>query len=318
MTSVRARIRDAAPRNAQLLQTLDETNHAHSALEFNESYVARLRAQIHKKKQELEQASKIVESELADYEKYENSQIRRLAYKVGQKEQIFDEKTEKEKREWEEALKYHDEIKYNLGKMLDTLDNAVKLSLSLAQEAAANDVAKKDLDELYKSIFSGETPELPGEDKKEQLVTEAETSFNAVQSRMSTENEAWKALKDAERDLALALNNLSSAKHPVVSDFWNYGSFVDMSKDSKLGNAHRNISEVKNHIAMAREIQPLIHSIENLDAPELRFMGEMAFNHSEKWCKTRIQDALKLLTDATVLRPIAPSAAKPTFAHSSA
>lgn len=227
--------------------------------------------------------------------------MRRLAYKLGRKKEKFAEEASKEEREWIDAVRIELLTKHNLEQLNSKLAAATKMSVELKDVAKVNQETKRELDDLYKSIFSGPTPDLPGEDEKERLTAEAERHFHDTQLRMSTENHAFSILKDADRFLSRALNDLASASDAATADVWGLGgTFADMAKDSKLSKAQESISQTQVLFSQAQQIQPQIQGIGKLDVPELRFMTDVVLDNifSDLNAQDRIQESQVLLTQA--------------------
>lgn len=301
MSSIHAKIQAAAPQNTKILQILTETDYATSALQQNNTYIMNLEQQIYAEEQNLKKASKTVESEYADHKKYRDSHMRRLAYKLGRKKEKFAEEASKEEREWIDAVRIELLTKHNLEQLKSKLMAAKEMSAEMKDVAKVNEQTKGELDDLYKSIFSGPTPDFPGEDEKERLTAEAERHFHDTQLRMSTENHGFSILKDADRFLAQALNNLASASDAATADVWGLGgSFADMAKHSKLSKAQEAISQTQVLISQAHKIQPQIQGIGKLDVPELRFMTDVVFDNifSDLNARDRIRESKDLLTSA--------------------
>ncbi|KAH8650631.1 hypothetical protein BGZ60DRAFT_473895 [Tricladium varicosporioides] len=203
----------------------------------------------------LRKASQTVAFEYADHQKYRDSHVRRIAYKLGGKKDKFADKASKEEKEWLDA---------------------------------------KELDVLYKSIFDGPTPGIPGEDEEEHAVRAAEAEFNNKQWKLSTENQTRGTLQDANKFLANARRDIEEALDAATMDAWGVGgSFADMQKHSSLSRAQGHISQVEMLMSQAQRMNPGVGSIGQLDIAEMRFMTDVVFDNifSDLNAKDRIKES---------------------------
>jgi len=223
MESVQSKIQAAAPRNRELLRTLAETDHAKPALEQQKRYVADVEneiRQLDKRRKELEERRK---KELKEHEKYRDSVMKRFAYKVSRKQEKFNDKAEKEEREYFDVLQEEHktgEMRRNLG---NTLDEAQKQRSELESTASRHSQAQRDLDELYDSIFEGPTPEFPEEDSKEYSANDALDKYHNLRVRVESETQVRKILDNAVQKMAIAQRALAEARSHSQMDMFGGG-----------------------------------------------------------------------------------------------
>lgn len=98
------RISAASSDNTRLLKILRETDYASSALSQNSLYISSLQQEISARQKEygLLRHAKFMEQK--DHEKYRDSTMRRLAYKMGGKKEKFEATAQKEEREYRKQL----------------------------------------------------------------------------------------------------------------------------------------------------------------------------------------------------------------------
>ena len=120
----------------------------------------------------------VTEKERKDHVKYRDSVMRRYAHKLaGHKgEDRFTAKQEKEEREFLEAWQKERESTERKEELGRALERAEKEQQTLKSDNAKHDQAQSRLDKLYRDIFSGPTPEVPGEDELEEAVKNARKS----------------------------------------------------------------------------------------------------------------------------------------------
>ncbi|TVY82121.1 hypothetical protein LSUE1_G004146 [Lachnellula suecica] len=298
MSTTHKRIVAAAADNARLLKTLSETDYAISALQQNTSYITTLKKETTQEELNLKNVSRNVGKEYKEHKSYRDSHMRRLAYKLGGKKEKFEAEASKEEREWLEAVQEELHIKKSLEQLRINLADATKTNAELSAVASVHSSTKQELDALYKSIFEGPTPDIPGEDEKERVVKSAEENFNGIQLRLSTENQARSVLLDADRFLNSARADIEEALNAATMDAWGVGgSFADMAKSSALGKAQSHVSQVEMLMNQAMRIQPAVRSIGAMNIPEMRFMTDMVFDNifSDLNAKDRIHDSQRLL-----------------------
>src|SRR5436190_9088216 len=138
--STHDKIAAAATKNAQLLTELAETDYASSALQQQSTYLADLQSQLSQTDDLIKKLTSKRTSELKDHEKYQNSTVRRLAYKLGGKKEKFEAKAEKEEREYFEAVQEEHKAKVRRGTLVHNLDKAMETRSQL--EAVAKQHAE--------------------------------------------------------------------------------------------------------------------------------------------------------------------------------
>ena len=164
----------------------------------------------------------------------------------------------------------------------------LKLTLTEAQgeNAALFDVlsirnaTQSELDQLYKTIFDGPSPEILGADEKEGAVKGAEINFNAVQLRLSTENQAKAILLDANKFLRRALADIREALSANNADCWGVGdSFAEMAESSALSRCQSYVSQVEISISQAQRVQPAVKQIGGMEVAQMNFIGDVVFDN---------------------------------------
>jgi hypothetical protein len=179
--TVQERITSAAAQNAQLLKTLSKTDYAASAVKQNKAYIAELEAQIVVDTKNVKTLGFKCDKERSEYEMYRDSHVKRLGYRMRGKKEDFQSKTEKEEREYQDAL----QILIQAKKRLETLQNNPKDAKAIEPELEAvstrHTAAQTKLDALYNSIFSSPTPDFPAEDAAEEEVRQQQASYDEIQ-----------------------------------------------------------------------------------------------------------------------------------------
>lgn len=116
------------------------------------------------------------------------------------------------------------------------LEQAEKDRNHLESDAARHDKAQSALDALYQSIFSGPTPDVPGEDQMENNVQQARSFFEQCQMQVGNEKKAFEALKRADQTMQLAYRDIGDALRRSSRDMWGGGTFTDMMEREALSS----------------------------------------------------------------------------------
>ena len=264
--SIQDRIISSSNENNELLSTLAETDYAPSAIQQNNTYINSLKDEI----KELERVINLLQVrtayEKADHEKYRNSTMRRLAYKIGGQKEKFESKAEKEEKEYFEALQKELKSKRNLELLVNNLHEAEQMNNDLQSVVNEHRNAQTRLDTLYDSIFEGPTPEFPEEDAKEGPRLQAQQNHDVLQLRLSTESQVLTILHDANKFLQNALGDMNKALNASQMDIWGVGgSFADMAERSALSCAQSHASQVEMLYEQARRIQPTIPPLPQME-----------------------------------------------------
>ena len=146
--------------------------------------------------------------------------MRRYAHKLGGSgsKEKFASRQEKEEREFLEAWQREREAEEHKDSLTNALQNAEGERLTQEAVKKRHDEAQVLLDQMYDSIFSGPTPDVPGEDQVEQAVKNARSWFQQCEIKVRNENHALEQLSKAKSFLKQALDNMQSARNRSNAD----------------------------------------------------------------------------------------------------
>lgn len=210
--AIQDQIRAAASKNDELLRILAETDRAPGELEQQNVYLKDLekdKIETEKRLKELHQRTQIEQKE---YERYRDSTMKRFAYRLGRKTEKFEQRASKEEREYFEALQQENEAKERLKYLNDNIEKARAKRNELQPTAKRHADAQAELDKLYNQIFSGPTPDFPGEDEVEQHCQQMHQRYQDVERRLNSEMQAANFLLDAELTMKRALVHIDEAR----------------------------------------------------------------------------------------------------------
>ncbi|KAL8675469.1 MAG: hypothetical protein Q9168_000170 [Polycauliona sp. 1 TL-2023] len=177
-------------KNAELLQGLNETQYASSALKQSQAYLNDLNREIKSCNTEVQRLGIKTASEYKEHKKYPESTASRFMHRAPGKKERFAEKAKWVKNR-DEAAKHH-----------ATLEGTDKTHKRLQAE----------LDALYDFIIEGPMPGFQGEDVIEFAMREAKDAFNITKQRHEAELRAIKCLQGAQWFMLQVLQSLDDAR----------------------------------------------------------------------------------------------------------
>ncbi|EMC96809.1 hypothetical protein BAUCODRAFT_90072 [Baudoinia panamericana UAMH 10762] len=281
MSQLSQALAQSSQRNHELLSILAQTDYAGPALKQNVAFISDLQKQVSELDKELKKLHEVTEDERKDHVKYRDSTVKRFAYKMGgQKSKAkFASKSEKEEREFLEAWQKEREAKERREELSRALENAQKDKQHLDGDSTRHDQAQRELDQLYNSIFTGPTPEVPGEDQMENTVKDTQQWAQQCQTRLRTEKRAMDDLQSAKSSLTMALRDMSDARGASTWDMWGGGTFADMMERDALSRAQNNLTQAMHHIGSAMRAQPAIKPLRAVNIDQGHFLSDVMFDN---------------------------------------
>lgn len=279
MSTIDSKIREAAPRNNELLKALSQNDYAKPALQQQNLYITDLEKEIKDLDKRIGDLETKRKAELKDHEKYRDSVMKRFAYKVGRKEEKFNVKAEKEEREYFEAVQEEHKAKQLRANTNATLDKARDHKSELEAAAARHTQAQMELDELYDSIFEGPSPEYPGEDSKENEANEALYRYQQLRSQAESQYQVLNILSSARGKMSTAKSSLEEALQHSRMDMFGGGMMSDMMERSALSKAEVSLTEVKMLIAQAQRFSPELRQLPPVDIAQGNLVSDVMFDN---------------------------------------
>lgn len=281
MSNFGEQLSQAASKNHELLDILRQTDYAPPAYEQNNSYISDLQQQTAKTEQNLNKYHSVTEAERKDHLKYKESVVKRYAYKLGGShgKEKFAVKSEKEEREFLEAWQREREAQEALENLKSAMSNAEAQKTTLEKEKTRCEQAQKELDRLYASIFSGPTPQVPGEDQVEQEVQQAKGWFDQCQRQSDRDGQALDALKRAGPPMINAQRNMGDASGASQMDMLGGGAFMDMMERDSLSKGQMQLSNSLRHYEEAMRMQPAIPALNDVNIDQGHLMSDVLFDN---------------------------------------
>ncbi|KAK4889289.1 hypothetical protein LTR27_011895 [Elasticomyces elasticus] len=281
MSTFSAALAEAATKNGELLSTLAQTDHAPPALKQNQAYISDLQTQLGALDRELKKLHAITEDERKDHLKYHDSTVKRLAHKLGGKKgtEKFVSKQEKEEREFLEAWQHEREAIGQREELASALQYAQDEKRTLEDDCTRHIQAQIDLDKLYNAIFSGPTPDVPGEDQMESTVATCRDWYQQCQARQNAEKQAMDGVTKADMFLSTALNDMNDALRMSTADMWGGGTMVDYLERDGLSRAQYSFTRAVAHMNEAIRSQPAIRPLSPVNIDQGHFISDVLFDN---------------------------------------
>ncbi|KAI2613744.1 uncharacterized protein GGS25DRAFT_13345 [Hypoxylon fragiforme] len=300
MTSLANKIKEAIPRNDELLATLSETDHALPSLEQQRRYVDDLNSQLSTIQRRISVLDKQRVKEFKEHKKYRDSVMKRFAYRVSGKTDEFRAKAEKEEREYFSVLQEERQAKEQEESLKAMRSKALEVQTDLEAGVARHIEAQEQLDTLYNSIFQGPTPAFPEEDYLEENLESALQAYRNSRLKMETEVQTGHLLIDAQTRLYKALSYTEEALSHSRMDMFGGGTFNDMMERNALDKADSQISQVMLLVRQAQRMSPMVQDLPPINIATGNLMGDVFFDNifSDMAFHEKIKDSLSSLQRA--------------------
>lgn len=279
MTSIQSKVNEAASQHAQLLQGLTETEHAPSQLQQQGAYLRDLQAQEAETLKRVEDLRRKTNLELKDHKKYSESTFRRFAHKASGRKERFAEKAAKEEREYFDAIQEQKSAEDELAYIKQLKAEADVQRQKFDRDTAHHNHLQQELDNLYNSIFAGQTPEFPEEDYKEEACNAASQYVQSVHRELERERHVLFLLRQVSTKLSKARNFLDEAHGMSQWDMFGGGTMVSMQKRSLLEYAESSIQQVRMLQQQLQQVAPHLPSLGQLNIASSSIWGDVVFDN---------------------------------------
>lgn len=282
MADIQSSIVNFVPKNDELLGVLRQTDYAEAALKQQEVYVKDLENELTKLVTQIREYERTTQIEKSEFEKYRDSNVKRFAYKLGgsRGKDKFQSRTEKEEREYYEALEKEQGAK----------DRKVSLDSALKEGIAYRDTYKRDsdthvqaqteLDNLYNMLFAGPTPSFPQEDQSEWQFTQARERFNGIEQNYRAHWQACDLLDQAKKRIHYATVHMNEARSMSQWDMFGGGAMADMAERNALSKASSEATQVQSLVDQAARVLPgAIHELPPFKISQGNLMSDMMFDN---------------------------------------
>ncbi|KAI1415864.1 hypothetical protein F5Y13DRAFT_139238 [Hypoxylon sp. FL1857] len=279
MASITNKIKEAAPRNRELLAILYETDHAPPALEQQKRFIDDLNNELSTVQKRIAVLDRQRVQEFKEHKKYRDSVMKRFAYRVSGKTDKFEAKAEKEEKEYFAVLQKERQAKEQEENIRDMRSKALEAQSDLEAEASRHAEAQKQLDNLYDSIFQGPTPAFPEEDRSEQDAESALQAYHNSRVLVEAESQVVSLLTEAMERLRKALIYTDEALSRSRMDMFGGGTFSDFMERNALDKAESQVNQMISLVQQAQRISPNVQDLPAVGIAHGSLMGDVFFDN---------------------------------------
>jgi len=277
--SIESRIREAAASNKALLKALADTDHAIPALEQQKRYIVDLQNECSSVQKRVAELDKKRKKELKEHATYRDSVMRRFAFKVSGKKEVFEQRASKEEREYFEVLQQEHQAK-EMQKSVDAmLEQAMQVKESLERDVSLHKRAQLNLDSLYDAIFQGPSPGFPEEDERERISGQTLQNYHDARVRFESEDQAVKLLTDAQTTMRNAQNSMQEALSHSRMDMFGGGTLSDMMERDALSRATIHLSSASMLVMQAQRLSPAVRNLRQVNIAQGSLMSDVFFDN---------------------------------------
>ncbi|KAF1364223.1 hypothetical protein EJ07DRAFT_151521 [Lizonia empirigonia] len=217
--------------------------------------------------------------ELKDHKKYSESTFRRFAHKASGRKERFAEKAAKEEREYFDAIQEQKTAEDELAYIRQLKSEANVQRQKFDRDATRHNYLQQQLDHLYNSIFAGQTPEFPDEDRKEEACNVATQHVESIHHELERERHVLFLLRQTSTKLNQARNYLDDAHGMSQWDMFGGGTMVSMQKRNLLERAESSISQVRILQQQLLQVAPNLPSLGQINIASGSIWGDVMFDN---------------------------------------
>ncbi|TDL19857.1 hypothetical protein BD410DRAFT_398652 [Rickenella mellea] len=250
-----------ADEHSELLEAISRLDDAPAALKNKTRYLADLNEGIKQKEERLKKLVKKREAEHKDYDVFKHNKMKRFFIRVSKGGEGLAQKVEKEEKEYFEAA--HEEFLENqaISELQDAIKIAEEEKATLEEQVADRQTLSTRLDDLYRTAFTGHSPDFPEEDAAEEDLERAEQYYIEVQAQHDHEKQVHRILEQALKVSQAALVALRQSSRMAQYDTIGFMDFYSQTQESEyLIQAQFLISKAEGFLHQARSLQPSVKS----------------------------------------------------------
>ncbi|KAI1134491.1 hypothetical protein F5Y05DRAFT_206529 [Hypoxylon sp. FL0543] len=293
MASITNKIKEAAPRNRELLTILSETDHAPPTLEQHRRFINDLNNELTTIQRRIAVLDKQRLKEFKEHKKYRDSVMKRFAYRVSGKTDKFEAKAEKEEQEYFAVLQQERQAKEQEENIREMRSKALEVQSDLEADAIRHAEAQQELDNLYDSIFQGPTPAFPEEDRSEQNTEIALQAYHDSRVSVEAESQVISLLTEANERLRKALIYTNEALSHSRMDMFGGGTFSDFMERNALDKAESQVGQMISLVRQAQRISQHVRNLPSVSIAHGNLLGDVFFDNifSDMIFHERIKDS---------------------------
>jgi hypothetical protein len=266
--------------HSRILADLKTVEHAPDTLKSHEAYLSDLRKQLAQTSDRLEKVAGLTQIEREEHGKYRDSTIRRLMYRATGRRDEFEEKADKEMREYYRALEKERAIRAEKEMLETQIEEATTARKELQAACTERLRLHEELENLYEKLFGGPTAEFPEEDALEEATKAAQAWYGEVSGRLNNIYQAAQCLAKAQLTVKQALLDMYEALQHCQSDMWGFGStLADVRKQNCLSRAQSRASQTQALVSQAMRLDPDVQPLPLLSIAHGSMISSILFDN---------------------------------------
>ncbi|KAH8883300.1 hypothetical protein GQ53DRAFT_430340 [Thozetella sp. PMI_491] len=260
MATLEIRVQAAATRNKELHDIIAETEYAPAALKRKAEKITDLMNDIRNARARVDRLDIQRKEELKDVEKYRDSTVRRIAFSVTGKKAKYEERAEKEEKEYHDVLQKQHLAREEKKALEQKLFEARKVRDELQVDADRNKQAHKDLDALYDTVFQWAAGP-GGPNAEEKASSEALQEYHDASLRTEQQKHAHRFLKDAQIEMRNAEQSMAVALAEAGFDLATASRPMGYRERAALQDVNSRLLLMRMLVAEARLLDPGIRPL---------------------------------------------------------
>ncbi|EJD36795.1 hypothetical protein AURDEDRAFT_174158 [Auricularia subglabra TFB-10046 SS5] len=258
----------ASARHDVLLNELSSLDYVPSALEQANKYVADVGQLVREAAQKLDDAEREKKKEWKEHHEMQGSTVRRTLSKLVGRGEKWKQKATKEEREFLDALEREMKQKHSLEALQADLENGKQRVAELGSAQGRREVLQQELEDLYRRVFDGPTPDAPQDDQLEWQLREADNGNNHHQATLNHEAQVLAILGNAHGVLSSLVQKLAAAESHSTMDMWGVGGpAADMFETHAITQAQMLQHQDTTLMDQACRMHPAVGALPAINVP---------------------------------------------------
>jgi len=266
----------AGPQYLALQNTLSETSWAVVALPDVHRRLQEARAAAHQTQETIRSFDEKSKYQLSRFNNLKHNTVKKAWYRTQGK---LEEKLKQEEIQW---LKRYEEVQAAKarGQEQDAkVEELAGFHNSCKKVNTLHATAKRKLDGLLETLFSGPTPSFPTEDELEQNLALARQRLHEMKDIAKKQVRIVDELQAAEKCLIASIGQLQVALDMNTYDMFTHGAYADWATHSSLAQARDFSAKAQYYVAEVRRLDPSVPHLGDMRIEQDNFVFNLVFDN---------------------------------------
>ena len=250
MSNIIAAVHANADLHQRLLTSLGTLDDASTTLAQADSNLATAKSKLAELDKRIKTLTDTTTKEQKEFEKIRNSASTKLKYTLMGKGQKYGAKVEKEEKEYHSALDELNAAGVERERLQADIQRATEAKNAVTDTASQHAGVRKQLDELYASVFTGPSPGFAEEDAAERIVHRTEEEYRNAQVHLTLQSQVTAVLSDASRCMISLLAELEKSRQAFGSMTYEFAA-METAKNALL-SARTSSEQITNLVSLAK------------------------------------------------------------------